>query len=326
MKNFYFDISNISLYRSELMGFAILWVILYHSGFAETFLFANYLSTFSWAGFGGVDIFMMLSGFGLTFSVCKKRNVKAFYISRIMRIYPIYFFLVIIGCLLNNSDNFFIVLWKCTALGYWTNGIYFDWYVPSILTLYALFPFIINILCKKKTYLLVIIGVFIVFAIIHVFFDFSFLDWQHFSLVYRIPIFLYGVILAYSIINEKKIKSYLFISIVLLFIGFFFNFTYRLFSYCISIAFATPFIVVVLCKLFSIANFNFFKVIGKASLEIYIVHVIILQNKCYLSIKDDSYNFSTFLLLFVSVISGILISKFFDYFKLKIEKVTLKKL
>ena len=141
MKSFYFDIDNLSSYRTKLMGFAIIWVILYHSGFVKPFLF-SYLSPLYVCGFGGVDIFMLLSGFGLTFSISKKRTIREFWLSRIVRIYPIYFFLVIVGSVLNGSDTVSVVLWKCTALGYWTNGIFFDWYVPAILTLYALFPLI----------------------------------------------------------------------------------------------------------------------------------------------------------------------------------------
>ena len=91
MKYFYFDINCLSLYRAELMGFAIIWVILYHSGFAEPIPFVSYISSLYRGGFGGVDIFMMLSGFGLSFSMSKKKSLKAFYLSRVARIYPIYF-------------------------------------------------------------------------------------------------------------------------------------------------------------------------------------------------------------------------------------------
>lgn len=307
MKYFYFDINCLSLYRAELMGFAIIWVILYHSGFAEPIPFVSYISSLYRGGFGGVDIFMMLSGFGLSFSMSKKKSLKAFYLSRVARIYPIYFILVFVGCLLNSSDGILTVLWKCTAFGYWTNGDYFDWYVPAILTMYALFPLIYRYVTKKN----LVIGImlfFSAFSIMHVFLPFSFLDWQHFLLVYRIPIFLYGSMLACSIINRNKMEYYLPISIVLLFIGFFFIFTFHILSYSITISFATPFIVAVLCKIFSVVKFNFLSVIGKASLEIYVIHVIILQNKYYLLLKEDNCNISTLLLLFVSVFGGILVS------------------
>lgn len=321
MKSFYFDIDNLSSYRTKLMGFAIIWVILYHSGFVKPFLF-SYLSPLYVCGFGGVDIFLLLSGFGLTFSISKKRTIREFWLSRIVRIYPIYFFLVIVGSVLNGSDTVSVVLWKCTALGYWTNGIFFDWYVPAILTLYALFPLIFYFVAKKTVYFIILIILFAILGILNVFY--SFVDWQHFALLYRIPIFLYGCMLAHSIIVGRKNEWYLPISIILLFMGFFFIFTFRMCTCCIVVAFATPFIVAALCRLFSLVKFDFLTIIGKASLEIYVIHVFFLGNRYYLSFKEYDYNLSTILLLTISIVLGILLNIGYNKLRLQYNNTSLK--
>ena len=57
----------ISRYRSELMGFAMLWVMLFHSFDLE--LGHVVLQAVRRMGFGGVDIFILLSAMGLVMSV-----------------------------------------------------------------------------------------------------------------------------------------------------------------------------------------------------------------------------------------------------------------
>lgn len=57
----------ISTYRTQLMGVAMLWVVLFHA----TFSINNPLQGVKAIGYGGVDIFLMLSGMGLYFSYKK---------------------------------------------------------------------------------------------------------------------------------------------------------------------------------------------------------------------------------------------------------------
>lgn len=75
----------VSKYRTELMGIATLWVLLFHYGKIGIPI----IDSLSTLGYGGVDIFLFLSGIGLSFSI--KDGVKSFYIKRILRIFPTYF-------------------------------------------------------------------------------------------------------------------------------------------------------------------------------------------------------------------------------------------
>lgn len=99
--------------RKELMGIAILMVLLYHLCCWPQW--NNPLRIFGhW--YIGVDIFLILSGFGLCFSY-EKYNIKTFYYHRIIRIIPLYWFSLIIIFICNifildgdySLKQFFIV-------------------------------------------------------------------------------------------------------------------------------------------------------------------------------------------------------------------------
>ncbi|WP_438495323.1 hypothetical protein [Paenibacillus sp. IHBB 3054] len=53
----------ISTYRTQLMGLAILWVVLYHSTINVSSV--PVLGTLQAYGYGGVDIFLLVSGLGV---------------------------------------------------------------------------------------------------------------------------------------------------------------------------------------------------------------------------------------------------------------------
>ncbi len=74
----------ISRRRSELMGFAIIIVMLFHVNTprADAFFGLRRMGNL------GVDIFLFLSGIGLWFSWAKQQNWKRFYLNRALRIYP----------------------------------------------------------------------------------------------------------------------------------------------------------------------------------------------------------------------------------------------
>ncbi len=101
------DYKNITLFKglNALRFFAAILVVMHHS---ETIKQKNGLANVEWLGLfrnGGnaVTFFFVLSGFLITYLLLKERkksgnvNVKNFYWKRILRIWPLYFLLVIIG-------------------------------------------------------------------------------------------------------------------------------------------------------------------------------------------------------------------------------------
>lgn len=84
------DLSLISKYRNELFGLSIISIIIYH--FCEDYFYAyqagevakNILILGYYHGISsvGVEIFLLLSGFGLYYSFSKDDDLRTFYLKR----------------------------------------------------------------------------------------------------------------------------------------------------------------------------------------------------------------------------------------------------
>ena len=72
--------SVLSKYRSELMGAAMLWVMLFHA--ADLTFPIPGLDLFRAAGFGGVDIFILLSAMGLSLSLSRLEQEYGAFLAR----------------------------------------------------------------------------------------------------------------------------------------------------------------------------------------------------------------------------------------------------
>lgn len=182
----------LSTYRTALMGFAILWVMFYHlASQGKTFDFGP-LNAVLCIGDSGVDVFMLLSGLGLYFSYDKQKSIAVFCKKRFIRILPTYLVVnVIVGLILNWPLETIAI--NISTIGYWFNKGCFEWYVPTILLFYMLFP-----LCYKFTnkygLSFVVVNFCLVFGILlcmHFNDSLNFHDNRSFSLS-RWPIFLLG--------------------------------------------------------------------------------------------------------------------------------------
>ena len=105
----------ISKFRLELMGFATIWVMLFHFRANMEIAPIDWLSS---VGYGGVDIFLYLSGFGLYYGYSKNENRRIFYIRRFMRIYPIYLIIIVVDTFLRQQINIVDILLKSIGIGY----------------------------------------------------------------------------------------------------------------------------------------------------------------------------------------------------------------
>ena len=196
------------------MGFAMIWVVLYH------YQIEGILCYPLGNGFTGVDLFMLCSGLGLFYSYDKNPDTLRFYRKRFLRIFPTYFAVGLIVGAINGNFSVTEYLWKFSTLGFWTDGTYYDWFIPGIILLYLLYPFIHNTLFKdgvlEKKLILLILVVFSFFIVYTTFVDQSIMDVNHFLLLYRIPVFLLGVIVAYCIKRGKGTRCFIILSFVLL--------------------------------------------------------------------------------------------------------------
>lgn len=147
-----------SKYRTAIMGLSMLSIMLFHQYFTSTIPF-NFFHNF---GYWGVDVFLFLSGMGLVNSL-NYNSLKTYYSRRFNRIIP--------SCFLCGSVKYilFILLGNTVAIlkeglniGIWSIMSLDLWFIPTIIILYAISPFLYMSL-KKRTYLTFLFVIFVFF-------------------------------------------------------------------------------------------------------------------------------------------------------------------
>lgn len=132
----------ISASRAQLMAFAILGVLFVHSGIKLPRGLPDFMVQI---GYGGVDLFFFLSGFGLFYSCRKDGRCTVFWWKRLKRIMPAYVICILITQLLSKGRINWTQLWQdCLFVGYWIRPLKwhnFAWFISGIMGLYLVFPF-----------------------------------------------------------------------------------------------------------------------------------------------------------------------------------------
>ena len=199
--------------RSAIMGFSIFIVVLYHFfGRGGTTLIDKCCRGLFSQGYVGVDFFMLVSGLGLTYSCLKKFNLREYYIKRWVRIFPIFIFVTLIECWIVRGESFGLALLRSTTLGYWFGFPYIDWYIPALVGFYVIFPLIFKLVVEPRRYWLGLgigIGAFVAGVVVAYI---NIMDWKHLAMVYRIPDFLLGCMVAVAIkdgYDKKVVRRYI---------------------------------------------------------------------------------------------------------------------
>ncbi len=197
----------LSRYRGCIMGFAAIWIFVFHEWqllFEGVPIISKTESFLKTIGFCGVDIFFLLSGIGLTRAI-QKGSVLQFYYRRIKRMvlpFLLMAFLMLFVGEWTASDFFFHV----TGWNFYMKDIYgFLWFVPAIVTLYLLFPLYYKFLSVQKQPLYFLIGMLSVWL----FFSISLRETMRLDLygfTNRIPVFLIGGYLGYDTQKRERIS------------------------------------------------------------------------------------------------------------------------
>lgn len=140
-------------HRKLFMGFAMIMVILYHSISS----FPNKtIGMIFYPGFIGVDIFLLLSGYGLSNSFSKNK-LGTFYQHRVVRIVPLFVLMIlsvsIIDALIGQKTlTMFNLFANITTLSYLGLGGWFiEWYLCVLLYLCVLFPLFYKLLSAVRS-------------------------------------------------------------------------------------------------------------------------------------------------------------------------------
>lgn len=145
----------VSKYRTEIMGFACIWIMLSHN-------FCIWPESTGWYWvkrifqFGnlGVELFLIVSGIGLYFAWQNRKSLGQFYQRRYVRLLIPYFLIAVpywiwLDLHVGGLD------WSCflldfTQLSLPFRGVITTWYIPASAVFYLLFPLIYYVLCAER--------------------------------------------------------------------------------------------------------------------------------------------------------------------------------
>lgn len=299
-------LKDISTYRSEIMGWSILWIMMLHFTFHQIKL----LGFVAQYGFAGVDLFLFVSGFGLYYSLKKDSDIISFYKKRLFRIFPTYYLLGILASIILFHDNILVYIIRYTTIGFWTGGIYWEWYIPSLILLYLFSPFVKKMFDREMLYVILSLAV-ICLICSYILIDKDIIDREHFFTLYRIPAFLFGMICAYWLEKRDSTnKFYIFLLagipfFIVLFPNHHLVYNYKYFS----LLFLLPLFLLVfilISKYLKITNYITSR-IGKSSLEIYLIQSIFFSATLQgiITVPAEWHDILTILFIIASSLLGI---------------------
>lgn len=223
------SLSLFSRYRSELMGIAMIGVLIAHFvGLGEVTtqnIFIKVIRAIPRVAF--TEGFLFLSGFGLYYSFAKNCNLKDFYLRRFKRLLIPFVILsagyYIFHDFIENFDpvKFFMHL---SSLAFWVDGNYNGmWYIAMSVLLYALFPLVYKFILTNgggKILILVLVAIILIHLLQYIWPEY----YTKISIgINKIPIFLLGVYAGQiSIRQREKEGIVLLITVIMVWIASFF--------------------------------------------------------------------------------------------------------
>lgn len=221
-----FKLADISTYRTQLMGIATMMIIICHAE-ASGVLIPGWLTRICNYGNYGVDIFLFLSGLGLSYSLNKLETngggIFIWYKKRYLRILIPYLIVYVPYCII------FLLLGKysvvdsilcLSTLEYWLfhRG---AWFVSLILVLYFIAPLLYMLLSGNRR-IAFALGMI---AIIMVLGNISLKDFGSNVIMAnvqgaleRTPSFIFGMVLAFYCKSQKSVSVFWIIMLAILWI------------------------------------------------------------------------------------------------------------
>lgn len=331
------SLESISKYRNQLMGIAMLYVMLFHTTTTKAQYGDGLLYSFVKLGNAGVDIFVFLSGLGMVYSLNKDCHVLRFYKKRILRIYPDY--IPIVGfysllCWSMGLCNIWLVITNCAGISFWISdsSYAFNWYIPAMILFYLLAPGIYHLLKDKRRRAVSFTALYFV-SLIFIILCYDYLKWTGLLIAFcRIPVFLVGMLAGFWISEQKTISKSEYISLALIFLFCMFLYTGKnkmnisLYGWkWLLYSILGPVFCLYVSKLMEHINgksriLNFLAWTGKNSLLLYLFNVLVVRfTKMFVSkhlgtnaLVGDIYSLITVILNFAVV---LLIIKIKEHFK-----------
>jgi len=182
-------------YRNELKGIAILWVVFFH---AHLDLENGLLYEIQKVGYGGVDIFFFLSGFGLYRSLSKNDHLGSYIKRRAFRLLPSFVPFVALWSLtfayrFSKGLVSFVsmVSGNLTMIGFFVNDLLMiNWYLSGMVVSLLLAPYFYACLKPGKGYW-ARVGLVMAVCLIA---GFAFIRNDEYMAISRLPVFVLGMV------------------------------------------------------------------------------------------------------------------------------------
>lgn len=201
-----FNLNLYSCYRTELMGFAAILIILCHAPSKEWGIpYINYLLCY---GNLGVEIFFFLSGLGLAFSLSRHQgSLLPWYKKRYLRILvpylliavPWYYYKYLLG-----AGDFTRFVINVSTLNYW---LYHGgaWFVAVLMPLYLVTPLLFKIMHYHYGYaILIFLSVTCSLLVVFEPSNIGNVFGNIIGTAKRLPCFFLGMIFSYAVKKHKK--------------------------------------------------------------------------------------------------------------------------
>ena len=280
---------HLSKYRSELMGIACLWIMLYHNrvnwpdALEPVRRFVDYVNL-------GVEIFLLLSGISMYFSWQKQPPLREFYRRRLVRLAVPYVLLALPYWVWRDVYEGIGDFWlNLTQLSLPLQGIIPTWYIPAAAVLYLCYPLIVRWIfagnCRLRTSVLCSI---LVAGCAGLHYSGSTIYQNCEIALTRSVIFVSGCCLGRTVYENRPMsRRALPLSLVWLLVNSLLRQSLRLervwrrFSY-VPLCLAVCVVLVYLLEKFQTRNSlrRFLRFFGKHSLEMYLTHML-LRNVVY---------------------------------------------
>ena len=229
------SLNDLSKYRSQIYGFAIIWIAFFHGSINTVdYSFGNesllWLKTIMGNGSVGVEVFLFLSGISLYFSYRNNPDLLSYLKKRAKRVFiplflidGVYFFI-----------RFFIIEHERSAcisslmlLKFWETGDQTTWFASLIMVLYIIYPYLFSILFEKDDNKSVWLrGVIILLLTYLAIICFYRVNYDVYSMVEiavtRVPVFILGSIVGKYVYEKKTISALWIIPILILPVLFFY--------------------------------------------------------------------------------------------------------
>ena len=319
-----FNWKTVMKYRNFFFGLAAVWIVFFHIHDMIRIPKSGALMRFLHLGNISVDIFLLLSAVGLSYSI-EKNSLKEFYKNRFLRLWVPFLIICVPYYIWRDSvtgitlERVQCFLLDITAVNFWLKQKVPFWYVSVATAMYLFYPLLYWLYRKNKNYI-PLIGVIFVITEIILMENGIFTHAE--KALSRIPIILVGIYLS-DIIKENReitkkqlvfhtvlftvsLVTYLILDPIVYVMYKRFIYAFMTVSMLVLIAYAMEKI-----KAYKLHEriYKFFCFFGGFSLELYLVHNAITRILKYYDLRHyPAYTY--YLWIFpISVVLGIMYNR-----------------